>query len=464
MQAISLENYNTYSSPTSKYSLDKNLEEEIFVTFNSSNNEVQEYEADYSNLDVIDHRKEDGFFDKVCNFFKKIFHLPEYEIKQDGNKVSLIKNIDRYTSRISSYTFYDVNGELDEEIHQGNMEDCGLIAVCTSLASSEEGRKIIKDSISINYNENNEIESYSITFQGIDETYIITKEEFEKERESNIKEDMGIEKFSYSWGDNDMLLFELAWSKCYSESQKLAEYETNTFYFVTNTEMPKGLSGTNQDKLYYALTGGSLNDAHMYFTEQQEKNTIQQKRSNIVDFFANFENKYFTLSDILGSKVSRGGYGYGYNADERRIEIINHNDEYEILINPNEMKVGTITYKNKNTNDIYTVKYYDFLRICSEILTDENRAEIAENEYYAAMNSDTAVLGTNTVIDCLDINGSLAQLAPNHAYAVKTINENEIILLNPWNTSKEIVISKDELLKHKEICNYAFRIGGMDKD
>ena len=441
--------------------LDKNINtEEAFneaSIFNAAHSFYDEKKG--KEINVIDYREENEILDKINIFFKRLTKQPVYEIHQEGND-TIIKNKDGFSSTTTYvYTNNPVNGKLDNEIHQGHMEDCALISLCYSLSLDEVGENILKDAISINYNQENEVESYSVFFKGLDETYTISKEEFDEARESNIKQFLNLEEYSYSWGDNDMLLLELAWTKCCLESEKLAEFKTNHNTIVTTPQMPKGLSGTNPVKLFYALTGDELKSPDGEIYQFIKRRGSQFKEENIKNYLKN--NNEFTLDDLIGGKATKAGFTC-YNSDKKTIKCeCSAQDEYELLIHPDDSEDNTITYKNKNTNETYCINYREFINYIAGILTDNEKLGVAQDSYKATIGHDVAVLGTNENMICKDINNEKICLVGQHLYSVKSISDEEITLLNPWDTSVEIVLPKEELLKYP--TGFRFQFGDIIK-
>ncbi|MBQ3642657.1 hypothetical protein II906_12150 [bacterium] len=104
-------------------------------------------------------------------------------------------------------TQFNIDKKIDY-VSQGTFGDCWLIASLNAISATEEGQKIIEDAISIN-----DDGTYSVTFEGIGETYTVTKEELTKAR--NVKGYLDAVKFST--GDNTILLFEVAVKKAFDE-------------------------------------------------------------------------------------------------------------------------------------------------------------------------------------------------------------------------------------------------------
>ena len=57
-----------------------------------------------------------------------------------------------------------------------------------------------------------------------------------------------------------------------------------------------------------------------------------------------------------------------------------------------------------------------------------------------------AIVGTKSV-NITDKNGETINLPAMHAYGIKEFTEEYITLINPWNSSKEVCIPKEEFFK-----------------
>ena len=70
--------------------------------------------------------------------------------------------------------------------------------------------------------------------------------------------------------------------------------------------------------------------------------------------------------------------------------------------------------------------------------------------YDLAIESDFVYFGNNShkPIDVTDVNGKIWSICQMHAYGVKEINQDYIILVNPHDSTEEIKISKDEYIKN----------------
>lgn len=140
------------------------------------------------------------------------------------------------------------NGKIDDFIQSAQIGDCWLLAQAQALSSTEWGSELIYNSISTNENGD-----YLVSFDGVGEEILITKDELNKTH--------GPSSIQYSIGDADMVLLEKAMEeylnnhsgdgKVFEQKRELArEYEQqgNPYNILSNNYM------TNETSLQYVLT------------------------------------------------------------------------------------------------------------------------------------------------------------------------------------------------------------------
>ena len=419
---------------------------------------------------VLDKRGErDNFWQKAIKFlFNGTCFLPDessedlkenfdYKITDnDKGYVTIKKKVGDKIEKTGFYAYYDskynVNGEIDTEVKQGQMEDCGLISLIYSVAQSEKGKQIIKNAISQNINDNNQQDGFNVHFKGLDETYTITQEEIDSALDKQLDYYMDKSKYFYAQGDKDMVLFELAWNKCcINNSQALNDIKNQNIYHFRNSEYPEGLSGTYQYQLFYALIGGNFNENPTYIdaeikevcetAKKQRKESIQKQLS---------ESNEFKLSDF---SITQEYIRCFNSANEIELEL-NSSDSYKIINENSEEDV--VIVKNINTGKTYSVNKNELIDTMVGMSSAEETEKLFDIEYQRALDSDVVTLGTNSNCSFFDINGEKVQLVANHKYGIKSINENQVVLVNPWNTEEEIILSKEKLKKQFYSGNRAF--------
>lgn len=260
------------------------------------------------------------------------------------------------------YPEIDTNGVI-ESFGQGNTGDCYLLSSLMALASNKEGAKILKDNISKNSDG-----SVTITLPGamfadrelrkdgytsrITGTYTISKEEFYNARQSG----------KYSRGDDDVLLYELAFEKY--RTQVLETKDANNTREKFDVGHYTG-GGTYADP----LNGGLEVDA------------------------------MFVLSANMGTEYSIG---------ENKGVVVTD------LPKAVSCKPASIELDHDKTSRREIDKYL------KRFERDPERYALT-----AAFRS-SATLG--------------------HAYHLKKVSGNTVILVNPWDSDKEIAMSKSEFL------------------
>ncbi len=262
---------------------------------------------------------------------------------------------------------FDVNEQLDNWTQQGGVGDCTLIAQLYALAQTDKGKKIIDDAISVNYNDSGEIENYGVYFKGLDKSYFITPDELQNAHSLYNKWLDDSSLYSYSAGDKDMLLLELAWEKCYNESfeeiQQITPYQTYE-HPKTDINQPEALDNVNPVEFYYAFTG--------------------------LGFAENLNDEDYTKYD----------------------------ESYNTFVDSDKLE---------NSDYIFDLKY--------KALTNADFATISteEKDFYIKNNYGEDVL-----------------IYGNHSYAVKSVNDDEVTLLDPHDTFMEFTIKKSELRKYND--------------
>ncbi len=263
------------------------------------------------------------------------------------------------------YPEIDTNGVI-ESFGQGRTGDCYLLSSLMALASNKEGAKILKDNISKNSDG-----SVTITLPGamladrelrkdgytsrITGAYTITKEEFYNARQSG----------KYSRGDDDVLLYELAFEKY--RTQVLETKDANHTRQAFDVGRYIG-GGTYADP----LKGGLEVDA------------------------------MFVLSANMGTE-----YSIGENKD-----------------------VITELPKAASCRPASINLDYD----------QTSRREI--DRYLKRFERDPERYALTAAFRSSATSG--------HAYHLKEVSGNNVILVNPWDSDKEIVMSKDEFLRQAE--------------
>ena len=322
-----------------------------------------------------------------------------------------------------------------------------------SLSNTEEGAKIIKEAITINENSFGKVESYDVYFKGIDETITVTKDELETAEEVQRSEG-----YSYSDGDDDVLLMELAWVKCCQEAkEKLDKLNLNMQFLGLKTnnreQIIKELEGVDPAKFSYALTGAKIQGNH--YKEVFRDFQAKEKAPEVLEIFENQEE--FQFKDVFGHDGTYTINGFEFNQE----------DTYEIIQKPSETSNNVITVKNKRTDDVAT---YDAQSLAESFagcqLMQETKDIIFEEGYKRALNSDYFTFNVNMskalTIEMIDINGEARYLSTCHCFGVKSIDEDKIVISDPHDTQNEMTFSKEELKRNSD--KFEFYLFGYSKE
>lgn len=231
----------------------------------------------------------------------------------------------------------DLDGESKDgkigDTRQVATGDCWLLSGVNALSYTEEGRKIIKDSLEYH-------NGYTIvhTMAG---DYVVSDDEIARTKGS----------LQYSDGDDDMIIFELAVEKIIDDFiNGTINLEDNAPDLLNSLLSNNGKTTTPG---YSSTTGGWARGLiYLLSGKMGYRETDKEKMSDILEEFKNNDNKNLAL----GADTDKGD--------------------------------RTVT----------------------------------------------------------DVNGKKVVLSGNHAYSIKKIDGQNVTVINPWDSGKEIVLSKEEFL------------------
>ena len=256
-------------------------------------------------------------------------------------------------------TVNGINGKIDEQVLQGNSGDCWLLVALNSLNSTDAGKKVIEDAITIN-----DDNSVTISFKGVGASYTLTADEIAKYDTDNNLSD------SYSNGDNDVLAFELATEKLLKDikSGKVKVNSSNPNIKNATSSIENG--GFPSQMIYY-LTG----------IESQEYYNTDSK-GNIKDLEANevyniLQNAYKSGNTSLTFGIYNGEHrGTLTNGTDYSLDVGNGGHALSIT----NITADTVTFINPwDNNKEYTMTYSEFANLgigymCSSNLNNKNYA------------------------------------------------------------------------------------------
>lgn len=184
-----------------------------------------------------------------------------------------LKPVEKQIEKTSSSTtaLVDVNGEIDGQYVQGDTGDCWLLTALTSLSSSEAGKEIISNSITVN-----DDNTVTVTFRGIGVSYTITADEIARyDTDSNTSD-------KYSNGDNDVLVMELAVEKLWKDINrgKVTLDSNNEDITFTGNSIDEG--GLPIQLIYY-LTGSEAKEYYNEDLTDLSKSTIYSVLQEALD-------------------------------------------------------------------------------------------------------------------------------------------------------------------------------------
>lgn len=418
--------------------------------FDEVNNLSQSVEINKDNLveiqDLDETKVETGFLGFLKNLWQKIFSskttMPENAVVNPTDKcIEGDENVSEEELKWNDYNIlskedpkYTVNGEIDQDFSQGNVADCMLLAGLYSLSRSDAGRAIIKDAISINYDENGNTKSYDVYFKGLDKTYNIPVEEYMEAERLRLQYQRGDLDYYLSAGDDDVLLMELAYQKAFDD---ICEAKRSSGLF-SKTD---ALTSVEYEQFLYAFVGGEDVNTDYWIREKYKEEQVEKYKPEIMEIFETQQE--FKLEDVYISDVKIGAMSI--NSME-----FNWEDTYVIEQKPSESENGGIAIINKETGEKLVIDAEYLAECFANDLTIEQEKQVGSDMYDLAIESDFVTFGnaSHEPIDVVDIDGKTWTIFQQHAYGVKEITQEHIILVNPHNSLEEIKISKDEYLKH----------------
>jgi len=268
--------------------------------------------------------------------------------------------------------FKNLNGEI-EPTKQGQIGNCYALAGVNALSYSEEGKKILKQSIKYNENTCNA----EVTFKGVNKTYEITPKEFQSATGF-----FG----SASSGDVDMNVLEIANNKFRLDVKKSDGKGFNLPKDLFNPERIKKSPDNNISdggtacELTYLLSGNECE-----------------------------WNKFADRNGLTGDALKQ-------KDDEIKAKVSATLDKIEK--NPKEY-VGTVAINTPTAEQAKMLSKYKM------ILPDP-------------------ILGL--------FKAKQNAIVERHGYSIKSVKDDVVTLINPWDAAQEIKMAKKDLLDLSTTC------------
>ncbi len=313
---------------------------------------------------------------------------------------------------IKEFDYSKVNGII-EHSKQGGIGDCFLLETINSLNTTDAGRKILNNSIKTSVDENGQT-IYKISFKGVPQIiedlsngirnfpkdkifmkpeYIITEKELE---EAALKAGN-----DYSSGDKDVLLHELAYTK-----YRLDVIKTIKANNVDISNPPKFISGL----------------------DIPADSTV--KPENII----NGNTLGMTMYLYTGKKSDI------YINPKQEIAVCEIDSNGNIALAKKETTYNAISEFSNEDSNVFNKRYNDIDKVLELLKKDIKPDGSFENYIVEA--------GLNITSG----NNNFTQ-GNSHAFTVKAIKGDKIILINPWNSSKESEISLEDFIKSVQAIN-----------
>ncbi len=265
-----------------------------------------------------------------------------------------------------------VNGEIDEYIKQGQTGDCWIISGIIALNSTNEGKQIIKNSITIN-----EDGSATVSFKGAQASYRITAEDIKRFDTDNNTYDC------YSNGDNDMLILELAverLKKDVRDGKVSLGLSEDTYEGYHNNEY--SIEGGFAQQLIYLMTGKT---SETYIADGETTYDLADGLSN--------DEVYSVLRDAAnhpGTVLTIGLYydvKHANCVDGKVFNIDLTNGGHALAVTNVDEENQTVTIVNPwDSTEEFTMSWAEFANLgigqISSTKLDANDTEVNTEDYY----------------------------------------------------------------------------------
>jgi len=332
--------------------------------------------------------------------------------KETGNPLELLGQVYNRVFGVN------INGELDEKVKQQGTGDCYFLATLNSLNNTEQGKQIIKDSISFDP----DTSTYTVTFKGIGESYSFTTDqvkEAEKMRYDTIDESgsrvVGEGSSWYSNGDDDALLLEMAFEQFRQDvaddkffDKAYIDHEIPTFMIDTGDY--KGTEGTS------AMEGGNLAQVIYAFTGQ-EPTTVSASSDDLHSELDKIQEKLKNGEEVVVQASIAGTNGYTEN--ENGDYYVNDNGKFVKIEDGTEVPEGAQRYSFNGVGD----------NTSGIVLNGVGRDE-----------DETIKITTNGT--------------GGHAISITAVSDTTVTIINPWDSAQRVEVDRREFESYMDKVSY----------
>lgn len=285
---------------------------------------------------------------------KKNDYTKTITYEEDGSKTV---ETDNYTSKVK--TVYNADGTLNsketnwkhnsngiiDDTRQKSIGDCWVLSGVNALRDSSIGAQILQNSLV-----QNDDGSVTVKLTGVGKEYTFSAEEIMEHKYQN-------EKLSYSSGDSDMNLFEMAIGQYRKETIESGDYKKNS----RNLDKTAGSDATVNDP----LKGGQIDEAIYYITGLKADWVANDTESTtaMLDKLQDSTNKYIMTTTFKNAdpSVTEGKIVTGHAYSINKVD-----DDYVYVVNPWNSSVEIPYPKDKYLENAFQVSLTDLTPGLSE--------------------------------------------------------------------------------------------------
>ena len=377
---------------------------------------IEEYEG--ANLD----NRLDFLPSKTSVYDKKTGELKSVVTNKFDEQGILVGKIveDKINNTTKEYE-YGAPDSVIENASQGGIGNCFFLETINSLNTVNEGQKIINNAITKDTitDENGATQTiYKVAFAGVPQIkkdlskgvrnfpeekifikpeYIVTEEEL---TEASLRAGR-----DYSAGDKDVLLYEVAYSKYRKDAAETMRVNNESMQSIaSSSDLIAGLDiargwGENPEN----IGGGGVIGLTMYL------------------FTGRKSDAYFSKADTL--------------------PVCNIDSDGNLsAVDGSRFRWATNTIKEDS--NVFDKRYDDIDRVMNILKKDAKKDGTFKN--YAV---EASIAVTSQIINGQEVKGG------SHAFTVKAIKGDKVILINPWDSSKEVQISLDDFMHSAQMIN-----------